>query len=101
MNAGNTAQMLQKLEAELNDKKAEIAALQGEIAELKQRAKQCIESNQAQMEELQELRDLAQVVRRHFNNNLGVERCMACSKCDYETLENALLNCKSFTRIRL
>lgn len=93
--------ILQKLEVALKEKEAEIAALQAELAELKQRETQYIELNQAQVEELQELRDLAQVVRQHFNNNIGVQRCTGCSKCDYETLENALLKCKSFTRIRM
>jgi len=101
LNTENTAQMLQKLETELMEKKAEIAALHEEIAELKQREEQHIESNQAQIEELQQLRELAQVVRKHFNDNVMVERCIACSRCEYDAMENALLKCKSFTRIRL
>ena len=101
MNAGNTAQMLQKLEVELQEKEAVIASLQEEIAGLKQREAQYIESNQAQIEELQELQELAQVVRKHFNDNIMVERCIACSRCEYDAMENALLKCKSFTRIRL
>lgn len=93
--------ILQKLEVSLKEKEAEIAALQAELAEFKQREAQYIELNQAQVEELQELRDLAQVVRQHFNSNIKTDGCIACSKCDYETLENALLKCKSFTRIRM
>lgn len=101
MNTGITSQLLQQLEAELTEKKAEIAALQVEIDELKQREAQYIKSNQAQIEELQELRDLAQVVRKHFNDNVMVERCIACSRCEYDAMEDALFKCKSFTRIRL
>lgn len=80
---------------------AEIATLQQEIAALKQREKQLIESSQNQAEELQELRELALAVRKHFNNNLAVERCAACSRCDYAELEKAMLQCKAFTKIRL
>jgi hypothetical protein len=101
LNAENTAQMLQNLEAERKEKDAEIAALQAVIAELKQKEAHYIESNQAQAEELQELRELAQVVRKHFNDNIMVERCIACSRCEYDAMENALSKCKSFTRIRL
>jgi len=101
LNEQNTMRIIQKLEDQLKAKEVEIAALQGELTKLKQREDQYIELNLAQIEELQELRNLTQVVRQHFNNNIGVERCAACSKCDYETLESALLNCKSFTRIRL
>ena len=75
-----TEQTIQKLEAELAARDTEIAALK---------------------EELQDLRDLALAVRKHFNNNMAVERCAACSKCDYAELENAMLQCKAFTRIRL
>ena len=71
---------IEKLEAELKAKDAEVAVLK---------------------EELQDLRELAQAVRKHFNNNMAVERCAACSKCDYAELENAMLQCKAFTRIRL
>ncbi|HNX92644.1 MAG TPA: hypothetical protein PKI17_03885, partial [Syntrophomonas sp.] len=66
---------------------AELAARDTEIAGLK--------------EELQDLRELALAVRKHFNNNMAVERCAACSKCDYAELEKAMLQCKAFTRIRL
>jgi predicted RNase H-like nuclease (RuvC/YqgF family) len=75
-----TEQTIQKLESELAVRDTEIAALK---------------------EELQDLRDLALAVRKHFNNNMAVERCAACSKCDYAELEKAMLQCKAFTRIRL
>lgn len=101
LNEPNTMRIVQQLEDQLKEKEVEISALQGELAELKQREEQYIDLNQTQIEELQELRNLAQVVRQHFNKNIAVERCIACSKCDYETLESALLNCNSFTRIRL
>ena len=71
---------IEKLEAELKARDAEVAVLK---------------------EELQDLRELAVAVRKHFNNNMAVERCAACSKCDYAELENAMLQCKAFTRIRL
>ncbi|MBP1760745.1 MAG: hypothetical protein H6Q64_287 [Firmicutes bacterium] len=80
MQAETTEQTIQKLEAELAARDTEIAALK---------------------EELQDLRDLALAVRKHFNNNMAVERCAACSKCDYAELEKAMLQCKAFTRIRL
>jgi len=80
LQAETTEQTIQKLEAELAARDTEIAALK---------------------EELQDLRDLALAVRKHFNNNMAVERCAACSKCDYAELEKAMLQCKAFTRIRL
>ncbi|NLV22185.1 MAG: hypothetical protein GXY49_09390 [Syntrophomonadaceae bacterium] len=94
MYAEDSRQIIKQLEAELKAKDAEVAALKEEIGQI-------VASNQAQVEELQDLRVLAQAVRKHFNNNLGVERCVACSKCDYEELEKAMLQCKAFTRIRL
>jgi hypothetical protein len=90
----DTEQFIKQLEAEL-------AAKNNEIAALKAREAQVIKSNQAQAEELEDLRVLALAVRKHFHNNLAVERCAACSKCDYEELEKAMLQCKAFTRIRL
>ncbi len=80
MQSEATEQTIQKLESELAVRDTEIAALK---------------------EELQDLRDLALAVRKHFNNNMAVERCAACSKCDYAELEKAMLQCKAFTRIRL
>jgi len=94
MQADDQARSIEKLEAELSAKDAEIAALKEEIDKI-------IASNQAQVEELQDLRELALAVRKHFNNNMAVERCAACSKCDYAELEKAMLQCKAFTRIRL
>ncbi|HPF20214.1 MAG TPA: hypothetical protein PLC88_02600 [Syntrophomonas sp.] len=94
MPSKDTEQFIKQLEAEL-------AAKNNEIAALKAREAQVIKSNQAQAEELEDLRVLALAVRKHFHNNLAVERCAACSKCDYEELEKAMLQCKAFTRIRL
>ncbi len=101
MHSQTTEQFTKQLEAELSAKKIEIAALQTEISEHRQREEQAIQLMQAQMEELEDLRVLALAVRKHFHNNLAVERCAACSKCDYEELEKAMLQCKAFTRIRL
>jgi uncharacterized membrane protein len=94
MQAEDQARIIEKLEAEISAKDAEITALKQEI-------NQIIASNQAQVDELQDLKELALAVRKHFNNNLGVERCMACSRCDYEELEKAMLQCKAFNRITL
>jgi chromosome segregation ATPase len=92
--AEDQEQTIKKLEAELTARKAEIAAL-------KENIDRSTASCQAQLEELEDLRVLALAVRKHFHNNLAVERCAACSKCDYEELEKAMLQCKAFTRIRL
>lgn len=101
MPSKDTEQFVKQLEVELAAKNNEIAALKAEIAELRQREAQVIKSKQAQTEELEDLKVLALAVRKHFHNNLAVERCAACSKCDYEELEKAMLQCKAFTRIRL
>jgi hypothetical protein len=80
LHAEDIKQTIEKLESELAARDSEIAALKDEV---------------------QDLRELAVAVRKHFNNNLAVERCAACSKCDYAELEQAMLKCKAFTRIRL
>ncbi len=100
MNDQRREKVLSSAEAELLKMEAELSALRTEHAELKTREEQYINTIKEQGQELEQLHRLARVVRNHFedffNTGCHVERCVACSKCDYEILGQALLPFKDF-----
>ncbi|CFX89724.1 Uncharacterized [Syntrophomonas zehnderi OL-4] len=77
------------------DVATEIEQLRNENAELKSQVEKHAAMMQEQNQELEQLRKLAGVVLKHFegvlDNGCYVDRCMGCSRCDYEILGQALL----------
>lgn len=79
----------------------EIEQLRNENTELKSTVEKYAAMIQEQNQELEQLRRLAGVVLNHFedflNTGCHVDRCVACGKCDYEILGQALLPFKNMS----
>jgi len=73
----------------------ELLKMKAEIAELKSRETEYMKTIKEQGQELESLHRLARVVLTHFEDFLitgcHVDRCVACGKCDYEVLGQAIM----------
>lgn len=81
---------------------SEVAKLRSENSEFQSRQEELSRTIEEQGQELEQLRKLARIVLNHFdeflNTGCHVDRCIACGKCDYEILGQALLPFKDMPR---